>query len=104
MICLCVGVDLLRQNSITQQILTQYLQKRLNRAGGSVQQVGQPQLLLPAATGNDFPAAAGGGVGNGALQRNAAENPYAKEDVDDTVEDPQYYDQGQMITITISIF
>ncbi|XP_025414278.1 mannose-binding protein C-like isoform X2 [Sipha flava] len=85
------GVDLLRQNSITQQILTQYLQKRLNRAGGSVQQVGQPQQLLPA-TGNDFPVP--GAAGYGGLQRNTAENVYAKEDIDDIVEDPQYY-QGE---------
>ena len=76
----------MRQNSITQQILTQYLQKRLNRAGGSVQQVGPQQLLL--ATGNDLPA----GVGNG-VQRNAVESLYAGED--DIIGDERY-DQGQI--------
>lgn len=76
----------MRQNSITQQILTQYLQKRLNRAGGSVQQVGPQQLLL--ATGNDLSA----GVGNG-VQRNAVESLYAGED--DIIGDERY-DQGQI--------
>lgn len=77
---MCVGgVDLARQNGITQQILTQYLQKRLNRAGGSNVQVGHQQLL----TGNELPAAGG----NNGFQKNAAENHlYAEED---DIEDAQ---------------
>lgn len=82
---MCVGVDLTKQNSITQQILAQYLQKRLNRAGGTVQVVGQQQLLQ--STANDLSGA------NGITQKNAAENLYAT-DQDDVFEDTQYY-QGQ---------
>lgn len=78
---MCVGgVDLARQNGITQQILTQYLQKRLNRAGGSNVQVGHQQLL----TSNELPAA---GAGNNGFQKNDAENLYAEED---DAEDAQY--------------
>lgn len=91
LVCLlCVGVDLVRQNSITQQILTQYLQKRLNRAGGSVQ-VGQPQLLA----GSDNLSAVPGGNG---VQKNSAENLYARGEDDDIVGDAQYY-QGTNKTL-----
>lgn len=84
LVCLlCVGVDLVRQNSITQQILAKYLQKRLDRAGGNVLRIGQPQLL---STGNDLQAGA---------QKNDAESLYdeAAED-DDIIGDVQLY-QGQ---------
>lgn len=92
LVCLlCVGVDLVRQNSITQQILTQYLQKRLNRAGGSVQQIGQPQLLLPTG-GNDL-AASAVGINNNSIQKNVAENLYdgSPDDDDDIIGDARYY-------------
>lgn len=85
----CVGVDLVRQNSITQQILAQYLQKRLNRAGGSVQ-VGQQQLAQQLA-GIDS-----GNGGGGNAQKYSAENPLTaavEDDVD--VGDAEYY-QGQI--------
>lgn len=77
----------MKQNSITQQILAQYLQKRLNRAGGTVQAGGQLQLqLLQAAGVSD----------NGSNDRkNAAEN--VQED-DDVIGDAQYY-QGQRLHI-----
>lgn len=79
----CVGADLAKQNSITQQILTQYLQKRLARAGGNIQSAGQHQLV-----GNDLLINSGGG-GNG-VQKNVAENLYAIEE-DDLIGDTQYY-------------
>lgn len=85
----------MRQNSITQQILAQYLQKRLNRAGGSVQVGGrQPaQLLSPA--GNDLLAG-----GNGVQKNDAAESLYTKEDDnDDIIGDAQFY-QGQIQRIS----
>jgi len=93
LVCLlCVGGDLVRQNSITQQILAQYLQKRLNRAGGSVQQIGQPQLLLPTGGGNDLTASVVG-INNNNIQKNVAENPYdgSPDDDDDIVGDARYY-------------
>lgn len=92
LICLlCVGGDIVRQNSITQQILAQYLQKRLNRAGGSVQQIVQPQLLLPTG-GNDLTASVVG-LNNNGIQRNVAENLYdgRPDDDDDSIEDARYY-------------
>lgn len=86
---MCVGVDLVRQNSITQQILAQYLQKRLNRAGGSVQ-VGQQQLAQQLA-GID----SGNGGGDN-VQKYSAENPLTAAVEDDAdVGDAQYY-QGQI--------
>lgn len=94
-VLLCVGVDLVKQNSITQQILAQYLQKRLNRAGGSGQVGGgggggrQPSAqLISAPAGNDLSA--------GGVQRNdaaAADSVYAEED-DDIIGDARFY-QGQ---------
>jgi len=92
LVCLlCVGGDLVRQNSITQQILAQYLQKRLNRAGGSVQQIGQPQLLLPTG-GNDLTASVVG-INNNSIQKNVAENLYdgSPDDDDDIIGDARYY-------------
>ncbi|XP_001950803.2 collectin-10 isoform X1 [Acyrthosiphon pisum] len=88
------GGDLVRQNSITQQILAQYLQKRLNRAGGSVQQIGQPQLLLPTG-GNDLTASVVG-INNNSIQKNVAENLYdgSPDDDDDIIGDARYY-QGE---------
>ncbi|KAF0768650.1 mannose-binding protein C-like isoform X1 [Aphis craccivora] len=88
------GGDIVRQNSITQQILAQYLQKRLNRAGGSVQQIVQPQLLLPTG-GNDLTAGVVG-LNNNGIQRNVAENLYdgRPDDDDDSIEDARYY-QGE---------
>jgi len=87
------GVDLVRQNSITQQILAQYLQKRLSRAGGSVQVGGrQPaQSLLSTPAGNDLPA--------GVQKNDAAESLYAEEDDndDDVIGDAQFY-QGECST------
>jgi len=81
----CVGVDLAKQNSITQQILAQYLQKRLNRAGGTVQAGGQ-QLQLLQAAGSD----------NGSNDlKNATEN---LEDDDDVIGAAQYY-QGQTVPV-----
>lgn len=79
----------MRQNSITQQILAQYLQKRLNRAGGSVKQIGQPQLLPTA--GNDLTA----GINNyGVQMRNVAESLYDEGRPDDDVTEDARYDQG----------
>lgn len=86
---MCVGVDLVRQNSITQQILAQYLQKRLNRAGGSVQ-IGQQQFGQQLA-GTDL-----GNGGGSNVQKNSADNPLtagAEDDID--IGDAQYY-QGQI--------
>lgn len=87
-VCVRVGGDLTRQNSITQQILAQYLQKRLNRAGGTVQVVGQQQLLQ--GTGNDLPVVTGP---SGIIQKNGAENLYSTAE-DDVIGDT-HYDQGQ---------
>lgn len=82
---MCIGVELAKQNSITQQILAQYLQKRLIRAGGSVPVAGQQQL-------SDLPTPGGGGV-----QKNSGENLYAAEEDDvDIVGDANYY-QGQTL-------
>lgn len=82
---MCVGVDLVRQNSITQQILAKYLQKRLDRAGGNVLRIGQPQLL---STGSDLQAGA---------QKNDAESLYAEAAAgdDDIIGDDVQLYQGQ---------
>lgn len=84
LVCLlCVGVDLVRQNSITQQILAKYLQKRLDRVGGNVLRIGQPHLL---SAGSDLQAGA---------QKNDAESLYTEAAVDDDIiGDVQLY-QGQ---------
>lgn len=77
----------MRQNGITQQILAQYLQKRLNR--GSVQQVGQQQAFAAAAAaGTELP---------GVLPRNTADNVFAEiEDDDGGVAGDTQFNQGQV--------
>lgn len=79
----------MRQNGITQQILAQYLQKRLNR--GSVQQVGQQQAFAAAA------ASAAGTESPLVLQRNTADNVFAEIEDDGGVAGDTQYNQGSGI-------
>lgn len=84
----------MRQNGITQQILAQYLQKRLNR--GSVQQVGQQQPFAPTAAGTESSVV---------LQRNTADNVFVElEDNGGVVEDTQYYQGSGTITRPHTLF